>query len=479
MKEIVEIEWLSGIEKYSFQAISFTGYQSKPYLLRQPEVTRSIGQEGIENNTTEIELADHDGYFSMKMLSSDQYLIGRKVRYWVEDQIVFTGLVSEFPKIENNTFKLRVDTFTLLQAPINFPITQDKCPSCPSQNLGKYGNMIVGDSQNLALFTAYRVGTNTFLAAWNPLSTITRALNKDNLDILTQITYSTDASTGYTYIYYNSSDDFVKFCATGPKLSNTIISNPAEMLQKFIELSRINITIANLTTATAIYTGRSWKGMIFCSENTTLQEVIENFQLSFGCIVAITRDGNILLKLLSFGNIGTTPKIITSQIKNFQKWRDTSLLKKAWTRKYLFCDNQYLMSPQDVLSAVSWTNDTGEFTQKYIFSEPVSWDVAQRMAYFRKMPFLKYGMEIPNNGVELGDEYSFSHPENYFPDQERIIQIQRIEKKKDSGFIKIEALDITDKFMTSTFILKDVNDPSAIKLYEPDNQQNPMLLWNN
>ncbi|MCP5051513.1 MAG: hypothetical protein GY940_30375, partial [bacterium] len=46
-------------------------------------------------------------------------------------------------------------------------------------------------------------------------------------------------------------------------------------------------------------------------------------------------------------------------------------------------------------------------------------------------------------------------------------------------FWTIEAYDISSKKEETTFILREPGDPKAVKLYEPGDNRNPVLLWSN
>ncbi|MCP5054867.1 MAG: hypothetical protein GY940_47315, partial [bacterium] len=383
---------------------------------KPPTFTRAVSIDGMENNTAAIVLSDHDQYFTGKLKSNDRYVKGKTVQIKTKDHTLFTGAVSKFPAVENNRFTIKADTFSLLDVPGNESITTDEPQfgNIPGSSLGRPGNVILGNADfDNRMFTASRVDTAAHLACWHPLSEITAAQDKNGNDILSSITMQVDPVSNYTYILSALTDDVIYFSAKGPTSGGQLIENPAEMLDYYLQRFG-NLSIENLSEATTIFNNRGYTGILFATKALTIKDMLRDFQESFSCKIVFTKEGNLKIKTIQWGDLGTATPIETSAIKDFKKRREMGYLKQCWKRKYQFSANsgKYLLTPMDVKSRSQWTTKTGEFKQKFITLDTVSWDSALRESFMRNDPYLIITFQIPVSvatGLELGDEILLSH----------------------------------------------------------------------
>jgi hypothetical protein len=473
----VEIEWDSGSEKYSIFSIQFPDHQSKPFLYSVPELTRAISfDHSIENSTLTIELSDHNLYFSQK---EEEVLFGKKVMLYNDGYTLFTGWVAEPPKTSNRIFKIKADIYTLLKTPINKAITKDVF-SVPSEFDGTYGNIIIGNSTE-GWFTAKRVDTNTYLAAWNPLSEITKAKTKDGVDIdLNDINLL--VQNNQSFIEYTSTDSFLYFAAKGPIEGSQLIENPIKMF-KYILQNHTALEIEDLTEIEELYENRNYPfNHLFITDDSTIGEFFGQFSESFGAKPVISMAGKVGLKPIKWGEQTYKASIRPTQIIDFQKWKEYKYMRKAWNRYYAFDPSQqkYSYSPQDLVATQAWSNEIGKFRHKFLLQDPSSKDVGLREKYLREAPLLFQGFKVPlsiiqENSVDNGDIVRFSHRESFFPDEERLMQVLRIRNEKKSSFFYIEGFDISTTQEKTLWVYEEGN-PNNPWVYEDGNPRNP-LAW--
>lgn len=474
----VEIDFPSGTEVYTTHAIQIPGGQSLPLLVSVAKVTRAINLDaGFENSTVEITLSDHSGHFKSKLETADRYVLGRTVRVYRENNLIFTGKCTNIPRSEKHHVIIKADIFSLM-GPVNTPLEKSDFPLCPEENVGKYPNIIYGHANaRTAMFTAYRIDDKKYIAAWNTLSDLTSAQDTNGNNILPYLTLSYDTN-GSTYIIYNSGDPEISFSAEGPTDQGTISDNPADMLSLLLS-GFTTLTLENQTETAAIFESRGYLGnCLFITGNPKLQDVLRDFGMSFNSSAFISEAGNVKITTLRYSELNTA-SIEKTEVKGFQYQYNTRLLKKRWHRKFQYCpkDSNYTYSPA-VTTLNDWTSDVGEFPQKYIVTDSTSWDAATRDKMQRENPLLIYSFSIPfstASTLDLGDMVAVTTRKNIYP-TERSAQIVRIaHPQKRTGFVLIEAFDFSS-LKENTFILQEPGHPDVARLYEYGDPRNP-ILW--
>jgi hypothetical protein len=473
--EYVEIEWESGPEKYSRQALHFTDHQSQPRLMNISKMTKAILFDSIENSHFTISLSDSDNYLTNKLQGPDRFITGKTVRYRTVSNIIFTGMVASFPEKKGRILEIKVDIFYYFKKTINKTITESEFPNAPIKNKGKWINYIYGNGdEEPDLFEAFKVDDDLYLAAGNPMS-----------DILSY-NWHVDPVNDYTYIDSQEGDDIIKFSGKGPKEQGVLIDNPAEMLNQLLIDINSSIQIENLSQATSIFEDRNYTGnALFVTGKRNLKDIFTDFQRSFNCFLNYRRDGKVEIRFLQFQDATASIRVHPTEIKGFKKWRDTKRIKKKWQRKYLFSPaaNKYLLTPTDVSTSQLWNDDIGDFEQKFIETDSTSWDAATRNAYLFSNPLLKTGFSVHKkkaNNREPGDVLEFKHPDAFHPDEYRMLFIERIETSpsKESAFCYIEGFDINE-LQGKTFKVYPAGDPKVQTIYESDHPDNPQVWWSN
>jgi hypothetical protein len=448
----IEIDWPSGTQKYSKYGYYFTDHQAIPLLLSIPNISRVlIYSDKCENSTASIELSDHTGHFSAKLEhAQDRYCVGKTVRIWENAVNIFTGVISEMPEVKSRKCTIKIDLFYSLENPLNKQITRDEFLLVPKENEGKWSNVIYGNGsiQTGKDFTAYRIGDNKYLAAWNTLSGITGAYNKD-VDIFSQITMSIEPTKGYTYILYTSTELEITFSANGPTESGILIENPARMLEALCEKFAASITITGIDEAATTYDEiGSYNGNnLAITDDIKLREFLSQYASDFDTNIIYTREGTLKLQVLNWGNIETTATPHPTLYSNFETWKDASSIFKKLQRKYAYipAQNKFYWEPQDITASTAYNDKLKELTQKNLVNNLTSWYIAGRYAYIYQEREEICTFELPREFVkeknlELGDILTVSHKKTGYT--EILVQLRR-ESWSDKAFVKYEGANIT------------------------------------
>ncbi len=437
--------------------------------------------DSYENTTVEIVLSDHDGYFTEKLETEEKFCIGKKVRIiYYTGEVILTAYVAKFPLVEDKKLRLKADIFTLLKSQVNKAINKTEFPSTSEENVGKPGNIIYGKEKGR--FIAYRINTNTYLAAWNELSDITKVENT-NYENITSLTSYYTGGDGYTYISYTSTDLFIYFYAKGPEESGTLITNPGSMLLEIIT-NFTDLEVEDLTNAIQRFENRSHVGVLFiCDDTTDILNLLQSFQQSFAAKPFLTKEGKLDIAFLKFGDSTPVTVVHKTEIKDFKKWKEVKYCRTIWTRQYSYDPNskQYNRTPADLVANEQWSTQADKFSQLFLVDDLVSFDIGSREAYIRSFPLFMYSFFIPPSlalGLEIGDDIEFRHRESYHPEESRLLHVLRIEKSSKTGFFQIEGFDISE-YQQKGFIVKDQGDPSPLIIYESGDYRNPTIWWSN
>lgn len=480
---IVEIEWPTGIEIYSFLSVSLTSQQgqSLPLLLKPPQISRALSIDTMENGNAIIELNDSTNHFTQKLNGDDKYIVGKTLTIKDSSGTIFVGAVADFPDTEpgSHSFKIKADIFSMLKQKVNKVITDNDFENCPSQNLGKPGNVIYGYADAVAgeMFYAHRVDQNLFLAAWN--SIIIDEVHDRQGNVLS---VTTQTLNGWTLISVANSDDYLLFSCTGPQNGGTVIDNPAEMLQGVLTLfcNGPVATIENYTEAFNLFETRNHLGnMLFVKERQSLKGLLIDFGQSFNVKPFVSRTGKISLKFLKF-TFPTTENIFPSnEIAKFKKKRITRHLFGDYQRNYQYRPSQgrYGRSPVDVIQRTGFSEESSEFRQKFAVTDSTSRDVAFREAYLREKPILHYKYTVPFyhiDSLELGDELQIRHYKGYY-EEYRWTVIFKIEVQGIGG-VQVEGLDLSEIQRATTFVLLNPGEGGTI-LREPGHPENPIIFF--
>ena len=485
----IDVYWLSGMEAFSYTAIPFSTYQSLPRLMTMSDIIYSIRFDGeIENQTVTITLSNHDRYFDTKM-AGDPFIIERTVKIKNSTMTLFTGLVREMPDFsDENVIVLKVDIFSLIDREINPRITIEEFPDCPAENLGKCANFIYGIANTYpAAFSAYRVNTGTYLAAWHAVVP-SKVFEGDN----PITTFSIHYANNYTYIECTATADEIQFSARMPMPYPPLEhgwdpipkDNPVHMLQTFLELveSPIQINETNYEIARQRLVDRDHTGNFYVTGKATLKDILSDFARSYNCFFRFNRNLEIEIKFSEF-NLIPDLKIHPTYIKNFQKKHDTSYLTGAFTRKYHYlpASGEFKQTPADVIPLNPYNSKTTELEQTYIIDDVTSYSLAHRERYIKEKPLLYVNFEVPKTFTDQilpGDYIYIKHRRHFFPNEYRKILVMRIVSNRKKALDTVEGFDFSHIEM-NCFKICDASDPELNYIYETGNPANPVIGWAN
>jgi len=487
----IEVYWLSGMEAYSYTAIPFSNYQSLPRLMTMSDIIYSIRFDGeIENQTVTITLSNHDRYFDTKM-AGDPFIIERVVKIKNSTMTLFTGLVREMPDFsDENVIVLKVDIFSLIDREINRAITKAQFSNCPSTNQGKFSNYVCGAADTYpSTFTAIRIDTEKFLAAWNHVSLISGVYDGETQ--ITSFTVTYEPPLGYTYINCSSTSDEITFSCQAPfkhslehEWDPPPLDNPATMLHVLLETTDCQVTIneTNYEEAKQRFIDRYHTGNVYITGSTTIKTFLSDFAKSYNCFIRFNRDLELELIFTEY-SIHPDLKIHPTYIKNFQKKHDTSYLTGAFTRKYHYlpASGEFKQTPADVIPLNPYNSKTTELEQTYIIDDVTSYSLAHRERYIKEKPLLYVNFEVPKTFTDQilpGDYIYIKHRRHFFPNEYRKILVMRIVSNRKKALDTIEGFDFSHIEM-NCFKICDASDPELNYIYETGNPANPVIGWAN
>jgi len=481
----VNIRWgLNDWENYSHYAFPWNGKQILPRLISISDISQPVLIDTLENHRVTIELSDHDGYFTEKLKTKS--LQGERLGIRNLNCGIFTGWITNSPLPKENKLTLVADIFTFYDKPANRTIQRDEFQNCPGANQGKPGNFIFGHGDSLGdMFKAYRIADNTFLAAWNPIEIISVS---DPAGSTVSFTYGVDANN-YSYIYATSSEDFLYFSAKGPKdTSNNVIENPVAMINEYFTYygDEFGYLVVNgLSESIDIYEGREYhNNCLHVTGEETIRDLFDSFYQSFGVKIIKNRANTLTFSTPVWGSEQAALRLPTDIIKDLKKYRDTSVVKKTYRRKYQFNvkDNAFKKEFADVVSDYQFAG-VGEkiVEQKFIYNDLDSFDVTLRLAYLLREPLHVYTFSIPPSyayQIEPGMVIEFLHKNSYYPTEYILLKVLRIRQKSELGFIEIEGFDIS-AIQQKTPVLYEAGNSKNPVLYEPGDIRNPILFFLN
>ena len=466
----VTINWDSGPESYTTISKHYSNYQTDPRLIEISEINRAQGLDySLENPTVKFVLSNHDRIISEKIKTDDPK--GKEITIKDNGDIIFSGVICDTPDSDNPDRCIsKGDIFSKLESNINLEISKDRFPNVPEGNKG-WGNIIYGTAAAApGMMKATRIDTNKYHASYTALSQILDVVKKDGTSILSSITWNVE--NGYTYINYNSTDDFIYFSGKGPEQSGTLIENPASMLQHLTEnFANGKFQVEGVEAAEPVFTERNYTGnVLFIDDNMTWIQLFKLFSQNFNCRVFPTRTGNIKIKVIRWGM--ETPKmtIHPSLLKGFKFRRETKQIRKKWMRQYNYDVSQkkYLRTEFDIDGGNS--EKLGEFPHKFLVPDICSRDVSLRESFFKKKPIIVYTFSIPKeyaNQLDLGDTVLIKSRKNLFENEYRQVEILRESRNPGSGFVTFEGYDMTE-IHKRTFILQEPGHPEVAILGETD-----------
>ena len=485
MSYIVEIDWPSGKEYYTEIGKALTSGQGKAKIISISEITRAINPDkSFENSVASIELANTDSYFSNKMVSSDQYILGRDLKIYSDDTLIFSGKVSDIPRSNPNIFQITADVnkYGYSLKP-NKVIKKADFPNVPADNEGKYGNIIFGTASDeggngSGILTAYRVDTNKYLLAWHHVYSLIKVYDGNGTDITSSCTLDNNAD-GNAYIDYTSSDNEIYVnCYGMTDSSGNLIENPAKMLEALND-NFGSFTIDGISDAETIFASRGYENgsVIVIDDDITWEEVLHRYAINFDCLIFQKANGNLGIKVLDWGTEVATKRIkeIYVDDKTFELWRDMKEIINEYRRMYWyhFRKDFFHRLPADIEASTNWQATRGDIDLRYIKESDVARDVASRLIFFKRNPIIWYSFNLPRikgDDIELADVIEFRYKNGLYPNAWRMIQIFR-KTYSQGGLINFEAMDITginqgliqlwDESDDKVILLKDESDPEC------------------
>jgi len=490
MSFIVELHWPSGIEYYTEIGKKLHNGQGKARIISISEITRAINPDkSFENSVANIELANTDGYFSKKMTSSDQYILGNDLKIYNDSTLIFSGKISDIPRSNPNVFQITADVnkFGYSLKP-NKVIKKSDFPNVPAENEGKYGNIILGTASDEGgnangIITAYKVDTDKYLLSWHHIHSLIKVYDSSGTDITSSCTLDNNAD-GNAYITYTSSDNEIYVNCYGMiNSSGDLIVNPARMLEAINDKFG-SFTIDGITDAESIFTSRGYENgaVIIINDDLSWEEVFKNYAINFDCLIFQKSNGNIGLKVLDWGTEIATKRIKEVYVddKTFENWRDLKEIINEYRRMYWyhFRNNFFLRSPADISATTKWQATTTDIDLRYIRESDIARDVASRLIFFKRNPIIWYSFSLPKNkgdDIELADVIEFRYKNGLYPNAWRMIQIYRKTYSQNGLIINFEAMDITG-INTGLIQLWDENDDNVVLLKDESDPECNVLL---
>lgn len=466
----VTIDWESGPESYTTISKHYSNYQTDPRLIEISEINRAQGLDySIENPTVKFVLSNHDRLISEKIKTNDPK--GKKVTIKDNEIVIFSGLICDMPNSEDpDRCIFKGDIFSILESTINKEISTERFPNVPEGNKG-WGNILYGTAAaSPGMMKATRIDTDKYHASYTELSQIIDVIKKDGTSILSSITWNVE--NGYTYINYNSSDDFIYFSGKGPEQSGSFIENPASMLHHLTEnFADGKFQIEGREEAEPVFTERDYTGnVLFIDDGMTWVQLFKLFSKNFNCRVFPTRTGNIKVKVIRWGMETPQMTIHPSLLKGFKYRSARDQIRKKWMRQFMYdpFQKEYLLTDFDIDGGNS--EKMGEFPHKFLARDICSRDVGLRESFFKKKPIIVYTFSIPKeyaNQLDLGDTVLIKSRKNIFKNEYRQVEILREKRKPGSGFVYFEGYDLTE-INKRTFILREPGHPEVAILEETD-----------
>jgi len=178
----VRIQWPSGWETYT---IGVSDGSSFARLLSAPSVNSRINlDKTFVNSSCEYmfddtpEYGQTQGYFTLKMLSTDQYIKGALIEDYEDTQLLFTGKIAEIPEAGDNEFRIVADFLTFgLDNEVGRTIKNADFPNAPTNNYGAFQNMIFGKASDdghgdTGILIAKRIDANKYICAEHYIKTL-------------------------------------------------------------------------------------------------------------------------------------------------------------------------------------------------------------------------------------------------------------------------------------------------------------------
>ena len=500
---IVSINWpISGIIYYTIGISQMYGViQTEKYLLSVGEITRAVSQgQGIENSNVTVKFNDLDGYFSSKLVSTDQYIKGRALSVIDYNEItlisttLFTGFISEMGFISDGVFTLNADILTsMFDAEINQNVlTSTEFPSMPVEFLGNKKAFLFGSAARPDLTHIYNprfgdewslVGYYTgasnryFLLEYIPLFTV------DGLGVWSQVagvwhnikldcTFEVVGNNFFiTYAGAFPPDDG-RIYASGADYGVALnAADPATMLAAIL-LARLGITLDGVAAAKTIFNSWGWghdasAATYVFSDNTTWREFFQRMMDMFDCLIFLEPSGHLAIKACDYTNktsLGTIPVDVDDNLE--YKLDYTQLTKSVYRQyNYAYVGQYFRNFPNDVTTGKTWgpLGEVRYLDQRYIggyqsdslssairyvsrYANPTIWidiDVA-RDYYFGSTQAI---------ALDIGNIVTLNHPlYRLHPSTGRQVMITKINIKSDGLTVGIEGYDITDILDTNGLI---------------------------
>jgi hypothetical protein len=474
--ETVRITFPSGVEIFGTIAEVQTGAgYSKPRLLSVSNVYRAINKEkAFENSTIDVILDNTDGYFSSKMVGSDQYIKGKTLAYYDGADLIFSGKISDILSCDIDRFRIVADIAGAgFDALPNRVIKKSVYASVPPENEGKWGNIIAGTSDDTGgagegMLPAYRVNTNTFLAAWHHLHSLISVKDATGADITASCTLDNNAD-GNAYITYASSDLEIYFNCEGFEISSAFNENPASLLNELNVLFG-SFTIDGVAAAEAVYADRGYVGAsIVIPNDITWGEFLQQFSKNWDCMIYMQADGHLKIKVLDWGAETPVASIPEIYINDYACWMEIKEIVNEYRRMYWyhFRKDYFQRLPQDIVAATDWEAVSASLDLRQHSDDATSADVAAGILFFTKKPAIYFSARIEDGQaktIDLGDAVNIRYDKGSYANEFRMMQVYRKEKVENRDAYILTGIDITEINAGLIRLYDEATDPECYAL---------------
>ena len=417
-------------------------------LVASGSTDRRINRDGsFENSVAEYTLENSDGYFD-----GDKFLKDEVVKEYDDLTKIFTGRFSNFVQSKVNYCRFRVDTRRLgFQDPVNKKIKIEDFSSCPTANIGQWGNVLGGvvsdeAGEGTGMVVARRVDTNKYLLAWHHCFDLTTCYNSEESDITGSCSLDNNAD-GNAYINYTSADLEIYVNCYGIELGSTYAENPAEILDE-INAAFGSFTLDGVTDAAAVYAARSYTGAyIVIDDGITWETFLTYFARNFDCRLYQKANGNLGIKAINWLTETAESTIEAINVENISLERqfDVSNIVNEYTRNWYwhFRTRTFQLKASDVTAETVYSADIGSLDLEYHSDDLTSKDVAARKLFFDKTKKTWWLFKLPRDVAKTIELASVHNLKSKRWTGTKLIQIYAKSYVSGSNKVDFEALDIT------------------------------------
>ena len=314
-----------------------------------------------------------------------------------------------------------------LKYPADF-ITEKVYPDAADDSIGKAVQAVWG--RHVAEFgalRAWRVRTNVFLAGGGELYDIDAAFDSNGTEISADDwTWQYDTTDEVTYIYYNSTDDYITFNAYGRvDGSSAYVSDPVDILEEILtafadEFSEFTLAknAASFTTVNTFTSGRSYECSVCLDQPESFRDIIETWAQCFEADWVINDSEELEISVINFDSYSVARAFTDADILDVpgEEAHPEAIINKVQFF-YNFETVGRVYQDQPTYTKASSVTDHGEHFKEvrllFIQDDDTALDVIQRYVSrrFSTPRYLQFTVRPAawRDGCSVGDIISVTH----------------------------------------------------------------------